>query len=179
MTSYCTVSSFCFNHVVVGQQYAGHESQRAEALSQTVRLDVTVVIFAGPNVASVTLDHVGDHVVNESMFVPKFFGFEFWFVNCVIKFLEDVFESAIVFLEDCVFCGKKVFHAEKMEYDGKIFHAGCHAKWSAEQKATGKGAWGSVYDKPADVQPAYYRTADNSGSARMETGDQYKGANDQ
>jgi hypothetical protein len=65
----------------------------------------------------------------------------------------------------CVACGKSVFHAEKMETDGKIFHANCHAKWVADQKATGKGAWGGKYDNSADVQPAYYRTADSSGTS--------------
>jgi len=79
---------------------------------------------------------------------------------------------------ECIYCTKKVYHAEKMEFDGKIFHANCHAKWAAEQKATGKGAWGGTYDKAADVQPAYYRTADNSGSARMESGAEYKGEDD-
>jgi len=75
----------------------------------------------------------------------------------------------------CVACGKAVYHAEKMETDGKVFHANCHAKWVAEQKATGKGAWGGKYEAAADtVQPAYYRTADSSGVSRMESGGEYK-----
>jgi len=32
-----------------------------------------------------------------------------------------------------------------------------------------------TYEKPADVQPAYYRVSDNSGGARMESGSDYKG----
>jgi gelsolin len=31
-----------------------------------------------------------------------------------------------------------------------------------------------MYEKPADVQPAYYRTADSSGISRMESGSDYK-----
>jgi len=33
-----------------------------------------------------------------------------------------------------------------------------------------------MYETPADVQPAYYRTADSSGLSRMESGSDYKTA---
>jgi len=56
-----------------------------------------------------------------------------------------------------------------------IFHAKCARLWAEEKKNTGKGTWGGQYDKSADVQPSYYRTADNCGQARMESGSEYKG----
>ena len=50
--------------------YRGHETQRAIALSHNIRLNVTVVILAGPNETAARLETLGDHIVNETMFVP-------------------------------------------------------------------------------------------------------------
>jgi len=58
-----------------------------------------------------------------------------------------------------------------------IFHAQCFAKYKKEKEDQSKKKHDTEnYDKPADVQPAYYRTGDrDSGTAaRMETGTEYK-----
>jgi len=73
-------------------------------------------------------------------------------------------------------CAKTVYHAEEQHHDGKVYHTGCLSKnrtqaWQDDQK--GRNA---TYQQKADVSPAYYRTADGSGDARMEDGSTYKGA---
>ncbi len=53
-------------------------------LSEAIRLDISIVIFASPNKSSVTLDHVGDHIIDKSVFIPDFLSFELWFVFGVV-----------------------------------------------------------------------------------------------
>jgi hypothetical protein len=49
-------------------------------------------------------------------------------------------------------------------------------KYVKESRAEDLRPRNVMYETPADVTPAYYRTADSSGSAKMETGGEYKGA---
>jgi len=75
----------------------------------------------------------------------------------------------------CSYCDKSVFHAEEQQFDGKIFHIQCMGKYkkqSQEQDLRGRNV---MYEKEADVTPAYYRTADGGQGARMESGKEYKG----
>ena len=45
-------------------------------LRNTVGLDVTVVVLAGPNETALRLQHLGDHVVDQAMLVPEALGFK-------------------------------------------------------------------------------------------------------
>ena len=74
-------------------------------MSKTITLNITVVIFAGPNVSTLRFDHVSNHIIDQSVFVPDLLGFEFRLVSFFINLLEDIFESAIVLFQDGVFGG--------------------------------------------------------------------------
>ena len=74
----------------------------------------------------------------------------------------------------CTHCQKKVFYAERKEYDGNVFHISCFNKWFKERNATTGGNWNSKYLGAADVQPFYYRTGDGESGPRMESGSEYK-----
>jgi hypothetical protein len=50
------------------------------ALSNGIGLDVSVVVLASPDKASLGLYGVGDHVVDESVLVPNALGLELWLV---------------------------------------------------------------------------------------------------
>lgn len=70
-------------------------------------------------------------------------------------------------------CGKTVFHAEKKEHDGKIFHSRCFNLWKKEEEEAKRDKNNREnYEKSADVAPAYYRVADptTGAEARMQTG---------
>lgn len=56
----------------------------------------------GHDVATLALDHLGHHVVNETVLVPDLLGLKVLLVLGVVQLLEDVLESAIVLLEDGV-----------------------------------------------------------------------------
>ena len=107
---------------VRGDEDGGHETQGAEALGDNVGLDVTIVVcipvsFQGQhansnnlklltlqshNVATSALDHLGDHVVDETVLVPDALGLKLLLVLGVVQLLEDVLEAAVVLLEDGV-----------------------------------------------------------------------------
>eukprot|EP01123_Difflugia_compressa_P004505 TRINITY_DN15936_c0_g1_i1.p1 TRINITY_DN15936_c0_g1~~TRINITY_DN15936_c0_g1_i1.p1 ORF type:complete len:123 (+),score=32.23 TRINITY_DN15936_c0_g1_i1:72-440(+) len=77
-------------------------------------------------------------------------------------------------IPSCTYCGKSVYHAEEQQLDGNIFHIQCmgkHKKMSQQQDLRGRNV---TYEKQADVQPSYYRVADTTVEARMESGAAYK-----
>jgi hypothetical protein len=118
MASDCAVSSFSFHGFAVGHDKdRSHETQRAVALGDNVGLDITVVVFAGPDEATLRFEGLGDHVIDETMFIPEAFGFVLLFVLFFVDFLENIFETAIVFFEDGVFGG----HVEReATFEGKL-----------------------------------------------------------
>ena len=98
-------------------------------MSNEVGLNITIVVFAGPDVASLSLDDLGDHIVDKSVLVPEFLGFEFLLIGGFVDVLEDILEPAVVSLEDGVFGGhvqgvvplKGVFEAGVGEgFDGAV-----------------------------------------------------------
>ncbi len=70
-------------------EHRGHETERAVALCDHVRLHVAVVVLARPHEAALRLQHLRDHVVDETMLVPDLvlvevrFVFSFFFVFCM------------------------------------------------------------------------------------------------
>ena len=106
MAGYSAVSCFRLNRAVWSLEYRGHETERAEALGNNVGLDVTVVVLAGPYIATVGLDAVGYHVVNETMLIPKTSSFELGFVGRLVYLSKNILEAAVVALEDRVFSGQ-------------------------------------------------------------------------
>lgn len=80
--------------------------QRNPTLSKEIRLDITIIIFASPDIAALALEDVSDHIVDEPMLIPQLLGLEVLLVVLVVEFLEDIFEPSIVFLEDGVLRGE-------------------------------------------------------------------------
>src|SRR5262249_2510280 len=79
----------------------------AESLRHNVGLHVTVVVLAGPDDATVALDDLGHHVIDEPVLIGEASGIEIGLELRLEYFSEDVLEPAIVGLEDGVF-GRQV-----------------------------------------------------------------------
>jgi len=77
-------------------------------------------------------------------------------------------------IKKCLHCGKTVYFAEEQLYDGNIFHISCFPVWSKQKDQETLAPRNASYERGADVQPAYYRTGETSGEARMEDGSTYK-----
>lgn len=75
-------------------------------LSYAIALHVSIVILTGPHIASLRFHHIGHHIIDQPVFVPQFLVFELFLVFFIIEFLEDIFESSVIFFEDGVFGGK-------------------------------------------------------------------------
>ena len=69
-------------------------------LSQAIRLHITVIVLASPHKSTLRFDHIGNHIVDQSMFIPQFLLLEFLLVCFFIDSLEGIFEPAIVFLQN-------------------------------------------------------------------------------
>ena len=68
-------------------QNGGHETERSVALSNDVRLDVTVVVLASPNKFAGRFQGLGDHVVDKAMLVPNAGSLEIFLVLLLVDFL--------------------------------------------------------------------------------------------
>lgn len=71
-----TVGGLSLHDVVLVEEDRGHETQGPETLRDDVRLHIPIVVLAGPNDSTVSLDNLGDHVVNESVLVVDALLFE-------------------------------------------------------------------------------------------------------
>ena len=56
----------------------------------------------GHDETTLTLDHLGNHVVNETVLVPDVLGLELLLVGGLVDLLEDILEATIVPLQDGV-----------------------------------------------------------------------------
>ena len=92
-------------------------------------MDITIVVLAGPDVSSLALDDLGDHIVDESVLIPEFLLLELDLVGALVEGLEDILEATVVFLKNGVFSGhvegvvaaKGVFEASVGEgFDGAV-----------------------------------------------------------
>ena len=103
VTSHGAVSCLCLHNLSVWRcQNGSHETERAEALSNSVGLYVAVVVLAGPDVAALPLHGRSDHVVDEAVLVGEACGVELLFELGLEDLFEDVLEATVVGLEDRV-----------------------------------------------------------------------------
>ena len=69
-------------------------------LSNTVTLNITIIVFACPDKSSLRFHHMSDHIINQSMLIPDFFILKLLPVLFFINLLENVFEFSIVFFQN-------------------------------------------------------------------------------
>lgn len=85
-----------------GNEDGGHETEGSEALGDRVGLDVSIVVLASPDVATVGLHGKGNHIVDETVLVPDLGLLELGLVLLLVDLGEDVLEATIVLLQDGV-----------------------------------------------------------------------------
>jgi hypothetical protein len=111
------VGGLSLHATVWGQKHRGHQTEGAVSLRNDIRLHITVVVLARPYEASIALNSVGHHVINQSVFIPELTFLELCLIVLVVDLLEDVFESTIVLLQDGVL-GRQVQRVVAL--DGKL-----------------------------------------------------------
>ena len=78
------------------------KSQYKVTLCQTVRLDITIIVLACPDEASLGFQHVGNHVVDETMLVMESLLVVLLLVVLLEDLLEYVLEKTIILLHNGV-----------------------------------------------------------------------------
>lgn len=105
MSSNCSMGSFRFQNIIAIDTDTGHHTKGSEALGDDVGLNIPVIVFAGPDEPSIGFYNLGNHVIDQSVIVPKSFGFKLSFVGRIINVFENVFEESIIFFKDSIFGG--------------------------------------------------------------------------
>ena len=105
------VGSFSFHDIVLVDADGGHETEGAESLRNNVRLNVSIVVLASPDEATVALDDLSDQVIDESVLVVNALLHELLDVLLAVDRLERVLEESIVLLQDGVLSGKLEWHS--------------------------------------------------------------------
>lgn len=124
-----TVGSLGLDGLAVrGDEHGSHQAERAVTLGDNVGLDITVVVLGCPDKATVRLERLSDHVVDETVLVPDTSGLVLglelpekgggaWSASghtsyvrslgdrdnpLLVNLLENVLEATVVLLEDSV-----------------------------------------------------------------------------
>ena len=98
----CSMGSLGLNASISSNQDGSHKSKRSIPLREHIRLHITIVVLAGPNEVTIGFDHIGDHIIDKSVFIPDLKSIEILFVLFLIDFSENVLEQTIVLFEDGV-----------------------------------------------------------------------------
>lgn len=73
-------------------------------MSNTVTLNISIIIFASPYKSSFRFNHISNHIVYKSMLIPDLFLLELFLILLIIYFLKNIFEFSIIFFKNCIFC---------------------------------------------------------------------------
>jgi len=119
MSSNGTVSSFRFDGAIWALKDRGHKTERSITLSNDIRLNITIVVLTGPQKSTARFDSISNHIIDESMLIPESSSIELCFIVSIVNFLEDIFESTIVFLHNSVLGGQVAWVVS----DQRIFEA--------------------------------------------------------
>ena len=100
------VSGLSLHNIVAIDANGSHESEGAESLSDNIGLNITIVVLASPDEATVALNNLSDNIINKSVLVPEACSLHLRLVLLLVEALEGVDEETIVLLENGVLAGE-------------------------------------------------------------------------
>jgi hypothetical protein len=106
----CSMSSFSFQYVVGVKKDRGHESEGTKSLSDNIGLYITIVVLAGPDDSSITLECLSNHIIDKSVLVVDSLGNKLILELLLVSFFKNVLEKTIILLENGVLGGKLEWH---------------------------------------------------------------------
>ena len=71
-------------------------------LGEAVALNITIIVFASPDISSFRFDHIGNHVIDQSVFIPNLLSLKLFLIALFVDALEGVLEPAVINLQDGV-----------------------------------------------------------------------------
>ena len=75
-------------------------------LGEAVALNITIIVFASPDISSFRFDHIGNHVIDQSVFIPNLLSLKLFLIALFVDALEGVLEPAVINLQDGVLGGE-------------------------------------------------------------------------
>ena len=75
-------------------------------LGEAVALNITIIVFACPHISSFRFDHIGNHVIDQSVFIPNLLSLKLFLIALFVDALEGVLEPAVINLQDGVLGGE-------------------------------------------------------------------------
>ena len=96
------VSGLSLHNIVTVDADGGHESEGAEALRDNVRLNITIVVLASPDKATISLDHLSNNIVDQSVLVVQALRLHLVKVLLAVNAFKSVNKEAVILLENCV-----------------------------------------------------------------------------
>ena len=142
VSSDSSVSSLRLHASVLIHKNRGHETKRAESLSNNIGLHITIVVLASPDDATLRLDSLGNHIVNKSVLVVNTSCLELVNEFLLVDTLKGGQEETIVLLKNGVLGGelkrvasaKGVLHARSSErFDGSLGVEHTHVSASSSE----------------------------------------------
>mmetsp|Transcript_58958 Transcript_58958/g.81813 ORF Transcript_58958/g.81813 Transcript_58958/m.81813 type:complete len:351 (-) Transcript_58958:3-1055(-) len=100
-----TVSSLRFDGAILGDQNGGHQTEGTIALSDAIRLNITIVVLASPDEATIRLEHISNHIIDKSVLIPETLSLVLLLVVRLVDGGKGVLESAVILLQDGVLGG--------------------------------------------------------------------------
>ncbi len=95
-----TVGCFRLNRLAIGRsQDRSHQAEGTIALGYRVGLNVSVIVFASPQITTFPLEIRRNHIIDQSVFVRQSFRFEGRSELFVEDLLEDHHEASVVNLQ--------------------------------------------------------------------------------
>ena len=91
------MSGFSFDGLSIwAKKHRGHETEGTVTLSYNVRLNIAIVVFAGPDKATAALNCLGDHIVNKSVLIIYSLCLVLRAVLLLINRLEYILETTVL-----------------------------------------------------------------------------------
>ena len=103
VSCYCSMRCLSFDSSIWSNEDRSHKSKRTITLSYNIWLNISIIIFTSPNKSTIWFYWVSNHIVNQSVFIPKFLCFKFLFVVFLINLFKNILKSSIVFFKNSIF----------------------------------------------------------------------------
>lgn len=89
------------NRLTIGtEQHGGHQTQGTKPLGHNITLHIPVIVLTGPDKPTMTFDHLGHLVIDESVGVGELVGIKFSLVLGLVQVLKSLQKQTIVLLQN-------------------------------------------------------------------------------
>ena len=101
-----SVSSFSLKHSIFIDTDRRHQAEGAESLCDNIRLNIAVIVLAGPNEAAAAFNCLSYKIVNQTVLVVDACFYELVFVVFLVLLIKDIHEKTVILFQNSVLSGQ-------------------------------------------------------------------------